>query len=492
MLKNKKSVAFLPIKNYNNEDKIFPIKRGDKFMRKSNVDVINGRLIPNIISYTMPIILTSVLQLMFNAADLIVVGNFCGGISVAAVGATGSISNLIVNLFIGLSVGAGVAVAQGIGSRDEDSIRRMVHTSLPSAVIGGIVITAVGIFFARPFLVMMDTPEEVLPLSVVYMQIYFGGMVFNLVYNFAAAILRAAGDTKSPLVFLTISGVVNVVLNIIFVTALHMDVAGVALATIISQALSALLVVVALMRRTDACKLELRKLRFYGHQLLKMLRIGLPAGIQGSLFSIANVIIQSSYNSFGDVALSGISAAINLEGFVYVCLAAYQQTAITFVGQNYGAGRYERIQSIYRALLICSGVTVLSVGLLTWAFGHQLLSIYIPGEEEAIAYGLTHVAWMCSLYFICGLMEATTGALRGLGASLVPMLISVLGICGIRVLWVYTIFQVERFHTLFSLILSYPISWTISFIAQLIAFLMIYNKKVKRMGGLLEKAQNNV
>ncbi len=480
MLKNKKSVEFLSRRNYNNDETNFPIKSGDNIMRKSNVDMLNGKLFPSIISYTVPIILTSFLQLFFNAADLIIVGNFCGGISVAAVGATGAISNLMVNLFVGLSVGAGVVVAQGLGSGDEDSVRRMVHTALPSAIVGGIILTAVGVSFAETFLVWMGTPKDVLPLSTVYMQIYFAGMVFNLTYNFCASILRSAGDTKSPLVFLAIAGVVNVVMNVIFVTAFHMDVAGVALATTISNALSAVLVVIALMRRNDACKLNLRKIRFYGPQLLKMIRIGLPAGIQGSLFSISNVIIQSSYNSFGEIAMSGIGAAVNIEGFVYVCLAAYQQTAITFVGQNYGAGRYDRIQKIYRSILVCSAVTVFSIGLLTCIFSHQLLSIYIPGEEEAIAYGVTHILWLCSLYFICGLMEATTGTLRGLGSSLVPMLISVLGVCGIRILWVYTIFQIEQFHTLFGLILSYPISWTVSFVAQLIAFIIVYKKKVKR------------
>lgn len=490
MLKKEKSVAFFSARNYNNGETNFPIKSGGNIMRRSNVDVLNGKLFPSIISYTVPIILTSFLQLFFNAADLIIVGNFCGGLSVAAVGATGSISGLIVNLFVGLSVGAGVVVAQGIGSGDEDLIRRMVHTALPSAIVGGVILTVVGVSFSETFLVWMGTPNDVLPLSTVYMQIFFAGMVFNLTYNFCASILRSAGDTKSPLVFLAIAGVVNVILNVIFVTVFHMDVAGVALATAISNALSAVLVVIALMRRNDACKLNLRKMRFYGPQFLKMTRIGLPAGIQGSLFAISNVIIQSSYNSFGEIALSGIGAAINIEGFVYVCLAAYQQTAITFIGQNYGAERYDRIKKIYRSIMVCSAVTVFAVGLLTCIFSHQLLSIYIPGEEEAISYGITHILWLCSLYFICGLMEATTGALRGLGSSLAPMIISVLGVCGIRVLWVYTVFQIEQFHTLFGLILSYPISWTASFIAQLIAFVIVYKGKVKNTKDLCLSKSN--
>ena len=269
-------------------------------MKKKNQDMLHGPLLPNIISYTVPIILTSVLQLLFNAADLVVVGRFCGSISVAAVGATGSITSLIVNLFIGLSVGAGVTVAHGVGSREEEVVHRTVHTALPMALVSGAVLTVLGILLSEKFLTMMGTPENVLKLSAVYMKIYFAGVTFTMVYNFAASILRAVGDTKSPLIFLTIAGVINVVLNLIFVIFLHMNVAGVALATTISQAFSAVAMVVVLMKRTDAAKLYLKKMRFYRVQLMKMIRIGLPAGIQSSLFSISNVMIQSSVNSFGD------------------------------------------------------------------------------------------------------------------------------------------------------------------------------------------------
>ena len=262
--------------------------------------MLQGPLLKNIILYTIPIILTSWLQLLFNAADLVVVGRFDGSNSLAAVGATGAITNLIVNLFIGLSVGAGVGVAHGLGSGDDEAVHRTVHTAIPAAAISGLFLTVVGVFMAKTFLTWMGTPEEILPLSTIYMQVYFGGMVFNMVYNFSASILRAAGDTKSPLIFLGISGLVNVGLNLVFVTVFHMNVAGVALATAISQAISAVLVVRTLMRRTDACKLELKKLRIYKPQLVKMIRIGLPAGVQGSMFSISNVMIQSSINSFGD------------------------------------------------------------------------------------------------------------------------------------------------------------------------------------------------
>ena len=311
-------------------------------MNQQNRNMLEGPLFPNIIRYTVPIILTSLLQLLFNAADLVVVGRFCGSVSVAAVGATGAITNLMINFFIGLSVGVGVAVAHGLGSREERVVHCTVHTALPTALISGAFLTVFGIAFSETFLKLMGTPDSVLPLSAVYMRIIFGGITFNMVYNFCASILRAAGDTKSPLIFLMFAGTLNVILNVIFVTQFHMNVAGVALATIISQGLSAVLVVIALMRRTDSCRLQLNKMRFYKPQLEKIIRIGLPAGIQSSLFSISNVLIQSSVNSFGDVFMSGNAAAGNIEGFVYVCLNAFQQTAVNFAGQNAGARQYRR------------------------------------------------------------------------------------------------------------------------------------------------------
>ena len=339
--------------------------------------MLQGPLLSGIILYTVPIILTSILQLLFNAADLVVVGRFCGSISVAAVGATGAITNLIINLFIGLSVGTGVTVAHALGSREDIVVHRAVHTALPAALVSGIILTIVGVSLSETFLHLMGTPENVLALSATYMKIYFGGITFNMVYNFCASILRAAGDTKSPLIFLTLAGVVNVVLNEIFVIVFHMNVAGVALATTISQGISAVLVVIALMRRTDACKLELNKMRFYKPQLMKIIRIGLPAGIQGSLFSISNVIIQSSVNSFGDILMSGNAAAGNIEGFVYVSINAFSQTAVNYIGQNAGAQQYKRGGKILGICLACVTAVGLVFGISAWYFGESLLSIYI-------------------------------------------------------------------------------------------------------------------
>ena len=349
-----------------------------------------------------------------------------------------------------------------------------VHTALPTAIFSGLFLTLIGVSFSKTFLRMMGTPDNVLPLSAVYMQIYFGGITFSMVYNFCAAILRAAGDTKSPLLYLTIAGVVNVILNIFFVTVLHMNVAGVALATTLSQGISAALVTRALMKRTDACHLDLGQMRFHKAQLTKMLRIGLPAGIQASLFSISNVLIQSSVNSFGDVFMSGSAASSNIEGFVYVSLNAFHQTAVNFIGQNAGARKYRRV---YQTLWVCLGcVTVVGIvfGFTAWSFGRSLLSIYITDSQQAIEYGMVRLAYICLPYFLCGLMDVSTGALRGLGASVVPMVISVLGVCGLRIFWIYTVFQV--YHTPQCLFFSYTVSWVITFLFQIAAFFLVCRK----------------
>ena len=453
-------------------------------MKKANRSMLQGPLLSGIISYTVPIILTGVLQLLFNAADLVVVGQFCGSVSVGAVGATGAVTNLIVNLFIGLSGGAGVAVAHGLGGRQDEEVHRTVHTAIPVAVIGGVLLTAVGVSCAGRLLTMMGTPENVLPLSTVYMKIYFSGMVFTMVYNFCASILRAAGDTRSPFIFLTIAGVINVVLNVFFVTVLDMNVAGVALATVISQAVSAALVVIALMRRTDACRLYLRKLRVYKRQLGKIIRIGLPAGLQSSMFSISNVLVQSSINAFGDVFVSGNAAAGNLEGFIYVSMNAFHQTAVNYIGQNVGAKQYKRAKQV---LWTCLGsVSVLAAVMCTamCLLSRQLLGIYITDSQQAIEYGVIRLLYVCGPYVLCGLMDVTTGSLRGMGAAITPMLISVLGVCGIRLAWIYTVFQIPAFHTPPVLYLSYTVSWAITFAAQLTAFIVVYRSHVKRIAAV--------
>lgn len=447
---------------------------------KRHVDMLNGPLLSSIIRYTVPIMLTSLLQLLFNAADLVVVGRFCGSIFVGAVSATNAITNLIINLFIGLSVGAGVTVAHGLGGKNHEEVHRTVHTALLTALLGGAILSIIGVVFSKEFLTLMGTPDNVLPHSTLYMRIYFCGMIFSMVYNFCSSILRAAGDTKSPLIYLTIAGVINVVLNCIFVTVFKMNVDGVALATIISQCISSILVVIALMRRTDSCRLILGKIRFYKKPLGKIIRIGLPAGIQSSLFSISNVIIQSSINSFNsDAIIAGNGAAANIEGFVYVIMNSFHQAAVNFIGQNAGAHKFDRIKKIFPVCLASVAVAGLVTGVSVCVFGEPLLSIYITDSTEAISHGIVRLTYLCIPYFLCGLMDVSTGALRGLGSSFISMVISVLGVCGIRIMWIYTIFQIPQYHTQECLFLSYTFSWLTTFLIQLIAFIIIFKKKTR-------------
>lgn len=448
-------------------------------MAQKQIDMTRGPLFHNIISYTIPIMLTGFLQLLFNAADLIIVGQFCGSISVAAVGATGAITNLIVNLFIGLSVGTGVAVAQALGAENNQKVHRAIHTAIPTAIVGGVILTIVGVLFSETFLRWMDTPENVLPLSALYMKIYFAGIIFMMLYNFCASILRASGDTKSPLIFLTIAGVINVALNVVFVTVFDLNVAGVALATTISQAVSAILVVIALIKRTDACRLQFSKLRFYKDELLQIIKVGLPAGIQGSLFSISNVVIQSSINSFGEIVMSGNAAALNIEGFMFVCLNAFHQTALNFTGQNIGANQYKRAKKVFLLCMLSVFVIGLVVSISVYLLGPYLLKIYLPDSVEAVSFGMLRLKCLCLAYCLLGMMDVSGGGLRGMGVSFAPMVISVLGVCGIRIGWIYTVFQIPEFHTPEYLYMSYAISWGVTFIAQTVAYFITYNKKKK-------------
>ena len=446
-------------------------------MKRREVDMLQGPILPAIIRYTIPVIITSVLQMLFTAADLMVVGWFCGSRSVAAVGATTSITYLFINLFIGLSGGVGVTVAHSIGSRNDTAIQNTVHTAMLTAFAGGIFLTVLGWFASQPMLKFMGTPEEILPFSALYMKIYFLGMIFNMVYNFSASILRASGDTQSPLYYLLFSGVFNVVLNLLFVVGFGMDVAGVALATIISESISAILCVRKLMMRRDACQLKLNMLRIDYVQFMKILRIGVPAGLQASLFSISNVTIQSAINSFGEVFVAGNSAATSIEGFMYVTVNSFQQTAVNFVGQNYGAGQYDRARKITRACFTSVIVTGIAVSWTVLAICDTLLGFYIDDSMEAIAYGMIRFAVCNPIYFMIGLQDVITGVLRGYGHSVAPMIISVLGICGLRVTWINTIFRLPQFHTPHYLYLIFPISWTITFVFQMIYYCKMIRKK---------------
>lgn len=447
---------------------------------KKKIDMLSGPLAWPLITYAVPIMLTSVLQLLFNAADLVVVGAYCGSFSVAAVGATGAITNLIVNLFIGLSVGTGVAVAHGIGSREWDQVRNTVHTAVPMALVSGLFLTVLGVGLSRRILRAMGTPEEVLGLAATYMEIYFLGITAHMLYNFCASMVRAAGDTKSPLVILTAAGVVNVGLNILFVRYLGRNVDGVALATVLSETGAAIAIVILMVRRTDSCRLELRKLRFHKEPLKKMLRIGIPAGIQSCMFSLSNVLLQSAVNSFGAVAVSGNAAVANLEGFMYVIENSFHQTAVNFVGQNCGALQFRRVKKVTGLCMLYATIAGLLFGGLMCLFGPQLLSLYITDSPEAIAIGVARMMITVAPYFLYGLQDVITGVLRGIGASFVSMILTVLGICGIRVLWIYTVFQIPRFHSQTVLYVSYPLSWIVTLIIQLTAFSVIFRRLQKR------------
>ena len=459
-------------------------------MKFNSNSMREGPIFKSVIIYTIPIILTGLLQLLFNAADLIVVGWFSGSDSVAAVGATSALTNLIVNLFIGLSLGAGVAVAQGIGAKNDKLTSEAVHTAVPVAAISGIFLTVIGVLFSRNFLELMGTPEgKLLRLASVYMQLYFAGMTFSMIYNFGSAILRAAGDTRSPLIFLTIAGVLNVILNIVFVALFKLDVAGVALATSISQAVSAVLVVRELMRRQDACRFTLQKMRIHQGALGKMIRIGVPAGLQSSLFAISNVLIQSSVNSFGSAHMSGSAAASSIEGFCYVSMNSFHQTTLNFCGQNYGAGDFKRIKRITWICLMTVAAVGLIAGNLSYAFGRQLLGIYITDSPEAINYGMERLKFMLIPYFLCGIMDTTTGSMRGIGSSVIPMIITVVGVCVMRIVWIYTVFAMPQYHSFSGLFISYPISWLLTFIALFISFVIIIRRKEKKFNALKGAAQ---
>ena len=457
----------------------------------ASVDLTQGPLFKRIIIYTLPIIATGVLQLLFNAADLVVVGNSTNDTALPAVGATGSLVHLIVNLLIGLSVGAGVCAAKYYGARDEKSMHELVHTAIPTAAIGGIIFGAIGFCFAGTFLKWMDTPDDIIAQASLYVKIYSIGIPFSIVYNFGAAILRSVGDTTRPLIFLVIAGVVNVLFNLMFVFLFHMDADGVATATAISQALSAVMVIIYMMRVKESHRFQPKKMRFYKDKFVKILVIGLPAGVQGSLFSVSNVIIQKSINSFGSIVISGNTSAGNLEGFVYTGMNAFHQTALNFTGQHLGAKKYERIKRIILLCLLSVSVVGLVLGIGMYLLGAPLLGIYSPGKDEIISYGLLRLKYICVPYFLCGVMDVLSGLLRGMGYSFSSMIITLTCVCGFRILWIYTVFAMPAYHNMTTLYLSYPISWALCCIVQGGLLLFAYIKMMRRAKReKLEEEQN--
>jgi putative MATE family efflux protein len=448
----------------------------------STADMTNGSIFPKIARFSLPLAATGILQLLFNAADVIVVGKFSGSLSLAAVGATSCLINLLIGLFIGISVGANILVARYLGCRQDEHVRRAVHCAIALSALLGAVVFLIGFFFATPLLRLMQTPDKVLKLSSLYLRIYFYGVPAALVYNFAAAVLRAFGDTKRPLLYLTISGIVNVFLNLLLVIVFHLDVAGVAIATVISQYISLALVMGCLMREKGLCRVELRKVRLYRDEAVRMIQIGLPAGLQSVIFNISNVMIQSSINTFGAVAIAGNTAAANLEGFCYTAMDSVFHAAITFTSQNLGAGKYKRIGGIFWACMAMTLVIGLPMSAACLLFGRPLLGIYVmrtdPVYEQVVSCGLQRILWVTALEPVCGLMDVCCGMVRGLGKSWLPMFISAMGACVLRIIWIYTVFA--SLGTQPSLWVSYPVSWVITGGAHILCFFIFYRRILSR------------
>ena len=445
-------------------------------LKNREMNMCEGALLKKLIIYALPLMATNVLQLLFNAADVAVLGVFKGDYPVAAVGSTNALINLIVGLFVGLSVGANVLIARCVGGGNEKSARRIVGMSMLLSVCIGVVLSVVGIIFAKTFLSWMDCPDGVIDLATKYLQIYFIGMPIMLLYNFCASILRAVGDTVRPLVFLLISGVVNVGLNVLFVTVFDKDVEGVAIATITSQAISAILSIITLLKGTGYAKLELRRIKIYPKELWLMIKVGIPAGIQGCLFSLSNVLIQSSINSFGDLVVAGNSIAMQLDGFIFTSMNAISLSSLAFVSQNLGANDYGRIKkTLWRAigLVVAVGIVVSAI---IMAISPFVCSI-IADSKQVVDYALLRIYLISSTYFLCGIMDVLSNSLRGLGKSTLAMCLTLIGTCLLRVVYVSTV--LVWYKNLYVLYMVYPISYVISIAMFVVAYIPTM-KSIKR------------
>ncbi|MBD5470916.1 MAG: MATE family efflux transporter [Lachnospiraceae bacterium] len=446
--------------------------------KKYEIDMCSGSVFQKMLLFAIPLMCSSILQLLFNAADIVVVGRFAGDNALAAVGSNSSLINLLTNVFVGLSIGTNVLTAQYYGGKKEKDLKETVHTSIFLSICSGLILTVIGIVGAKPLLELMQAPEEVLNLAVIYLRIYFLGMTSTMVYNFGSAILRAVGDTQRPLYYLLGAGIINVILNLFFVITCHMGVAGVAAATAISQTISAFLVIRCLMKEQGGIHLDLKELKINGEKFARIVRIGLPAGFQGMVFSLSNVVIQSAVNSFGAVAVAGNSAAANIEGFVYMAMNAFYQATISFTSQNYGAREYKRIYKILFAGELYVIITGVLLGNLALFFGKSLLGIYSP-SADVVAAGLGRMQIICTLYALCGMMDVFVGALRGIGYSVVPMIVSLIGACGLRLLWIATVFQMPQYHSMRTIYISYPVTWTITLLIHAVTFLIVSRKALR-------------
>ena len=443
-----------------------------------SADLTSGPMLQKIILFSVPLAASSILQLLFNAADVVVVGRFAGSTALAAVGSNGALINLLVNLFVGLSLGANVVAARCFGARDEKGVQDTVHTAVALGLVSGVLLAVVGFCAARGLLELMSCPEDVISLSTLYLKIYFIGMPMTMLYNFSSALLRAMGDTKRPLYCLAAAGVINVVLNLVFVIYFHMDVAGVALATVISQCISAALVVRCLMKETGPLRLDFRQLKIYPIKLKQIMQVGIPAGIQGMLFSLANVTVQSSVNSFGEVIMAGSSAAISIEQFIYSNINAFYQANVAFTSQNYGAGDYRRIKKIAMISVVTGVVTTELLSVLAVYFGPQLLGIYSP-SAEVVAAGIVRLRWIALFYGLDAIMDVIVGSLRGVGYNILPMLVTLMGACASRLIWLSTVFRLPAYHRIEMVYIVYPLSWALTATTHLICYFFV-SRKVDR------------
>lgn len=451
----------------------------EKAKGRYEIDMCSGPVLKKMLMFTIPLMFSSILQLLFNAADVVVVGRFAGDNALGAVGSNTPLINLLTNLFIGLSIGANVSAARAYGAKRDDELSAIVHTSMALSIISGLFLTVFGIIGARQMLIWMATPPEIIELSTVYLRIYFAGMTANMIYNFGAALLRAVGDTRRPLYYLLLSGVVNVLLNLLFVIVFQMGVAGVALATVISEIMSAWLVMRCLMHEDGGIKLIIKLIRVDMSKLALILKIGLPAGFQGIIFSLSNVVIQSAVNSFGNIIVAGNSAAANIEGFVYVAMNSFYQATISFVSQNFGAGQYKRINRIVVMGEICVIVVGVCLGNAAYLCGHQLLGIYTD-NPEVIEAGMIRLSYVSRTYALCGIMDVMVGGLRGIGYSVMPMIVSLIGACGLRLLWLATGFMLPQFHTIEMVYVPYPVSWIITLTTHIICYIWARNQVRKK------------
>ena len=433
----------------------------------------NGSIMDKLISFSLPLMLSGILQLMFNAVDIIVVGRFSGSVALAAVGSTTALINVFTNLFIGISLGANVLAARFFAAGKEKEMSETVHTAITLALISGVIMAFVGLIFSRGALELMDTPEDVIGQSTLYMKIYFLGMPFFMLYNYGAAILRAVGDTKRPLIFLIISGVVNAGLNMILVIVFHLDVEGVAIATVISQLISCVLVLRCLYRSQTSYQLRFSKLKINTDYLKQIFQVGIPAGIQSTVINFSNALLQSSVNSFGSIAMAGYTAANNIFGFLYMSVNSVTQACMSFTSQNYGVRKYKRMDKVLIDCIIISVVTALTLGCSAYFFGPEILKIYTK-DSEVIQCGMEIMAYTTVPYFLCGIMDLFPGALRGMGHSAVPMILSVIGTVGTRIVWIFGIFPNHR--SLSVLFISYPASWILTIVMQVICFYFVRRK----------------